>query len=233
MRPVVSPFLWILVFQAATTGGCNEVKVSDTEPLTLIVKSADEPLAEGVLLEGAELCQTDNRANCARTNETGEVTIELPIGETSFTMEADGHVSYVVPVVMPHLKDYDIVMLTDDYMKAMLTNLMIDYPMVGTGGIFAIRYPRAADATFELDSAPEAVPFYVDEDGWWSLDLIKTTGDGRGGFVEVPPGARHTIRAGGTAQDCSAWWGWPGEDENSYRVPVQANHLTYFVLLCF
>ncbi|MBW2510076.1 MAG: hypothetical protein JRE81_15710 [Deltaproteobacteria bacterium] len=205
----------------------------DTAPLRLIVKSIDEPLAEGGLLEGAEICQTDNTANCERTDETGEVIIELPIGETSFTMEANGHVPYLVPVMMPHLHDFDLVMRTDGYLEAEFAHLMSDYPMVGTGAIVVSRYQYAAGATFELESTEALGPFYAGEDGWWSFDLTATIGNGRAGFVEVPPGDRHTIRAGGTAEDCSAWWGWPGEDENSFHVPVLANHLTYFVLLCF
>lgn len=234
MRRMVSAFLWVLGFQIAATSGCNEVTFSNTAPLTLSVRSLDEPGGDVVLLEGAQLCQTKT-AKCDDTNETGVATIELPIGEeTSFTLEAKDHVSYLVPVIVSHGGQRDTFdMRTRNYAEADFGRLMTNYPMVGTGAILALRFGNedGARATFELEGAA-GVPFYADEDGWWSLDLTETTKSGRGGFVEVPPGDRHTIRAGGTAQDCSAWWGWPGEDENSYRFPVRENYLTLVSLLC-
>ena len=230
MRRVVSRFLWVLALQAVATGGCNEVTVSDTAPLKLDILSLDEPSGDPVPLKGARLCQTDT-TNCDTTNETGAATIQLPINEeTSFTLVAENHVSNLVAVVMP-VAENDLLMRTNNYMEAQFGRLMIDDPMVDTGAILATRYVYAEGATFESESA-EAVPFYAAEDGWWSLDLTETTNSGRGGFVEVPPSDRHTIRSGGTALDCSAGWGWPGEDKDSYRVPVQPNYLTLLLLYC-
>lgn len=232
MTRVVARFLWVLAFEATAIGGCNEVTSSNTAPLTLYVFSVNEFMGELVPLEGAHLCQT-NTDNCDPSDETGEATIELPIDEdTSFTVVADGHVSALVPVIMPTPFDKEeLTLRTNDLMEGRLGRLMVDYPMVDTGAILATRYPYSERATFELESAT-AVRFYEDEEGWWSLELTATTHVGRGGFVEVPLGDRHTIVAGGTARGCSALWGWPGEEENSYSLPVHAGYLTYLTLLC-
>ncbi len=135
MKRTVMAFLWALALATAATDACNEVTFSNTAPLRLDVKSLHEPKAEPVPLEGAQLCQT-NTVNCDLADETGEATIELPIGEeTSFTVVAEGHVPYLVPVVLfgPHGQEDDFIMRTLAYVEADFGRIETDYPMVGTG----------------------------------------------------------------------------------------------------
>jgi hypothetical protein len=232
MRYVVSQLVCIFALQALPIVGCTEVTDPTTAPLILNVLSMNEPLVWGGPIEGAQLCQTET-ANCDRTSPTGRARIELPIGEeTSFTLVADGHQSSLVPVVMPAsgMQD-DFPVRTDKYMEAQLERVMADYPMTDTGAVRVYVFPTFAGATFELEE-PVGTAFYADDQGWWNLDRTETTNVGLGGFVDVPPGDEYEIRVGGTAKDCTAWWGWPGDDGNSVTFPIRENYLTYVSLLC-
>jgi hypothetical protein len=215
--------------------GCNEVTAATTGPLILSITSVDEPLGERVPLEGALLCETDT-SNCARSRADGQARIELPIGEeTSITLEKDGYPSYLVPVLISERFDNPFEMYSDQHMVVQFDRVMSDYPMRGTGTILIVLVPNSEGATFELVNAT-GERFYTDEGGLWSLDLTETR-EGRyrqdsGGFVNVTPGDEYWVRFGGSAQNCTTSWGWPGDDQNRFRVPVREGYVSNLRVVC-
>ena len=217
--------------------GCSEVGPATMAPLILNITSLDEPLGEQVALAGALLCESDT-TNCKLSRANGQVTIQLPIGEeTSITLVADEHAKYLVPVLVPTAAGWDnpFEMYSDEHMVAQFKRLMSPYPMVGTAAIVILVFPSREGASFELVNAT-GKPFYTDEQGLWSTELNETTeGHGRsvvGGFVDVPPGGEYWVQFGGTAQSCSTSWGWPGDDQNRFKVPVRAGYVSRLSVIC-
>jgi len=188
------------------------------------VKGFDVEWAQ-VALEGAKLCETDT-TNCELSGANGEVTIELPIGETSYTLEKEGYGSYVAAVVMPaEGRSHVFGMRSEEHLVAQYNRVGSQYPMVGMGRILLELTPPFAGATFELINAT-GKPYYYDEEGNWSPDLTETTSWGWGGFVEVSPGV-FQVKLGGTAERCAPGVvGWPGDVEDSIRFPVRAGYTT-------
>jgi hypothetical protein len=217
--------------------GCTEVTAPTTAPLILSVTSVDAPLGEQVPLGGAQLCETDT-VNCAPSRADGRVSIELPIGEeTTITLEKDLYASYLVPVVIPSDQGVDnpFEMYTDEHMVLQFDRVMSDYPMRGAGTILIVLFPNFEGATFELVNAT-GKPFYTDVEELWSTELTATRkGRSRqdsGGFVDVTPGDEYWVRFGGTAESCSTSWGWPGDAQNRFPVPVRAGYVSNLRVVC-
>ena len=227
----------LAIFALLVFPGCTEVTAPTTAPLTLFVTSVDVPLGEQVALGGAQLCQTDT-ANCAPSRPDGQASIKLPIGEeTSVTLEKDEHASYLVPVLIPSAEGVNnpFEMFTDEHMVVQFDRVMSDYPMRGTGAILIVLSPSFEGATFRLVNATSE-PFYTDEEGLWSTTLTETR-KGRlrqvnGGFVNVTPGDEYWVQFGGEAKNCSTSWGWPGDDQNRFKVPVREGYMSNLRVVC-
>jgi len=182
-------------------------------------------------LQGVNLCETDNTTNCALSNDDGQVTIDLPIGETSYTLEKEGWGSHLVGRVMPPdgLPSEVFTMGSDQHYKQQHDRLDSPWPMRGTGAV--LLSVAWAGATFELFDAT-GTAYYVHEYGEWRPwpDLTATTSRGGGGFVGVGPGD-FQINLGGTAVGCVPAIGWPGV-ENSIRFPVREGYITVATVTC-
>jgi hypothetical protein len=224
--------MWVFALWVFPIVGCTEVTGPTTAPFTLIVRSFD-PQGTPILLQGAELCETDNTSNCETTDAVGRAVIQLPFDqEVSFTVTKEGYASDLIAVVIP----------PDGWSNQLLTLHLVQwaedqharvespYPMEGTGTI-SMELPEGfAGATFELIEA-KGKAFYWDEQSNWSLDLTETTSAGKGGFSEVTPGVFH-VEFGGTAESCESLWGWPGDLEKSIRYPVREGYMTIAAASC-
>jgi len=229
--PWLVRFLWAFALLVSPIAGCNEVTAPTTAPLTLTVTGrlvADEPVGP---VEGLQVCETDT-SNCMTTDEDGEATINLPIGETSYTLRKKGHPSYLVGEVLPaNGAEHGFGMGLEQGFVDQHENMMSPYPMTGTGTVELGLVNPFAGATFELMGATGRA-YYAHEQGGWrpEPDLTATTNRGKGGFVEVPPGDDFRVNLGGTAHNCVPDLGWPGE--NSVRFPVRENHITWVGVSC-
>jgi hypothetical protein len=156
-------------------------------------------------------------------------TIEVPADqEIAYTVTKEGYMSFLVARVIP-VNGYQGVIngRTDRLATDLYDRVMSPYPMRGTGSILVI--VSFEGATFDLVSAT-GKPFYIDEEGRWSLGFAATTSYGQGGFVEVSPG-EHQVEFGGTARSCVPSGAWP-DVENSIRIPVREGYLTIASVRC-
>ena len=207
-------------------GGTNGEPV----PLTVFMTSFEPPLPLGVV-EGMRICELDT-ANCAVTDEGGWATLEVSAGqEIALTMEKEGFVptfyTYVVPA------DGGMMLLgnaTDARFEEMFGLVMSPYPMEGTGSVWVEGLPEGAVLSL-LGATGKA--FYAEDDvKWsWSLDLTAATANGGGGFVEVPAG-EYQVEVTGTSENCFPVRGWPGDSENTVRMPVREGYLSEALMPC-
>jgi hypothetical protein len=194
--------------------------------------SAVDPGDTSVPVVGVNVCQLDT-TNCAETGEDGRAALMLPVGETGFTADKEGHVSSLQLVDVPSGGFlFQVGMFPDEFASRVYEEMMSPYPMEGTGSILVHAAPRRAGVTFDLVGGTGKL-FYVNEDGSsWRTDLTATTSFGYGGFVEVPPGD-YEVTFGGTAEGCTTPLNsWPGDTENSVRVRVEEGHITWAAMLC-
>jgi hypothetical protein len=221
---------WVFVLLLVPVPGCTEV-IEPTAPLRLRVSAFSAPDDPGVLLEGVRLCQTDT-ANCALSDATGWVEIELPIDkETSFTLAKEGYASFLFGEFLgENGAQHQFRMNTDRFHADLHDRVMSPYPMRFTGTVVLEINPPFAEATFDLADATGNA-FYYDEEGWWSNDLTATTVWGWGGFTEVSRG-EHQVDLGGTARHCVSSLGWPGDVANSVRFPVREGYTSWVSLIC-
>jgi len=222
--------MWVFALWVFPIVGCHEVSTPTTAPLSLSATGWDAEAESEVRLEGVELCEIDT-TNCMLSNANGEVTIELPIGEAGYTLEREGYADYVVANVMPQNgREYPFYLEQDQWMVAQHQLVMAQYPMSGTGTIEIGIFPNSAGVTLTLIDAT-GKPYYVDEEGNWSLDLTSTTSFGWGGFVSVPPG-EFQVKVGGTAQRCVSDWGWPREADNTFAFPGREGRVAVVIIDC-
>jgi len=227
--------LWVFALLLSHVAGCNEVTTPSAPVSITIWKGAGAGEDYQLPLEGVELCELGT-TNCVVTDANGEATLELPVDqETGVTRTKEGYASYLLADVIPaDGEQYVYPMATDHRIAAEHERLMAPYPMRGTGTILVGLRPDLAGATFELIGATSTA-FYVDDDPegevLWSQDLTATTLWSSGGFVEVTPGD-YQVKLGGTAQRCTPYRAWPGDDENSIRIPVQEGYITHAVVNC-
>jgi len=225
---------WSIFLLAPLVAGCGEVTDPPrTATLRLAIVEGGFGEGAGEPLEGVNVCETDT-TNCALTNEFGHARLELPIGrEISYTLEKDGHASYLVPdVFTPAGSQYLRALPPDEFMVEQHAAIPSPYPMRGTGTILiSTDLPILEGATFELIDAT-GNRFYVEEElGRWSPLLDETTSNGRGGFTEVTPGV-YQIRFGGAAQSCELRLSWFGEERDIMKVPVREGFVTRAAITC-
>jgi hypothetical protein len=194
-------------------------------------------------LEGVEICETDTN-NCVLTDAEGAATLQVPADqETSFTVAKEGFAKYLLPAVMPaQTTPILFSMATEQRIEDMHALVMSPYPMEGTGDIAIVMEAGSAfaGATFDLGDATGKV-FYYDAQGNWHAEFTATTtygGGPWGGFTEVSPGevspGEVQVEFGGTAMGCVGLSvsGWPGDVENSVRMPIRAGYQSQVQVSC-
>ena len=174
-------------------------------------------------------------SNCAPSDATGQVSLELPVGqEISYTIEKDRYASFLTPDILgPSGSTYRRGVPTDDAMADQHERVGSRYPMRSTGTILIdTTRPPLPGVTFELVGATGKA-FYVDEEGLWDPNLTETSRRGLGGFVEVEPG-EHRVQVGGTAIDCDLRLAWPDDDVKGLRLrlPVREGFVTSASIQC-
>jgi hypothetical protein len=218
---------------SAGTGGTGGSGGADTTEVSLIVTGWNPEQGATVPLEGVEICRTGT-TTCVMTDAAGRATTEVPVGqEISATFEKEGYASYLLPGVFSEDPDvFSFGMATEDRIDEQHQLVMSPYPMEGTGDLAIILDPAFAGATFDLGDAAGKV-FYHDEQGNWDADLTATLSWGWGGFTEVSPGEVQ-VEFGGTAEGCvpTIAIGWPGDVENSVRVPIQVGYVSEISVAC-
>ena len=222
--------LCVFVFVFCSTVGCSDTAPSSA-PVMMTVFAWDAQGEFREPLEGAQLCQT-NVINCAVTNASGKAAIELPVAqEISYTLEKEGYASYLfADVLSPGGSQFQFGMLPNQLLASQHGRLMSPYPTGDKGTIALELRPPFAGVTFDLVGAAGKA-YYVDEERNWSSDLAATTSQGRGGFVEVSPGT-FQVELGGTAQDCVPRLAWPGDVEDSIRIPVREGYRSFATVRC-
>ena len=208
------------------TGGVNIAAVS-------VAITGYDPAQGGFLgpLEGVEICvvETDD---CVLTDADGSATSEVPVGqELSVTLEKEGFMPYLIPFVVPEAPPpFTLGMGSLERFEFLYGLVMSPYPPEGTGSIVIVVEPPLAGRTFDLGDATSKA-FYYDEQGNWDADLTETTSWGWGGFTEVGPGEVQ-VEFGGTAEGCVGTTGWPGNVENSIRMPIRAGYNNQISVSC-
>ena len=218
---------------AGGEGGMGGV---ETVSVSFVIRSFDPAGGGTVPLEDAEICETDTD-NCVMTDADGAATLQAPVNrETSVTIAKEGYQAEILAAVLSEEPPvYTNGLGTVERLEFLHGLVGSPYPMEGTGLIIASWAGLGAfpGATLDLDDAT-AIGFYYDEDGNWDADLTETTGYAlapKGGFTEVSPGVVQ-VEFGGTAEDCVPATGWPGDVDNSVRMPVRAGYASEFLLSC-
>jgi len=216
---------------AAGMGGQGGEAGTNGEPVSLLVyiSSFEPPLpADGV--EGLSICELETD-NCVVTDAGGYATLEGSAGEIALSMEGAGMGPYIYTYILraggPPLA---LGNATESRFEEMFGLVMSPYPMEGTGAIWVSGLPEGTRLTL-LNGTDK--PFYAEGDvkQSWNPDLSAATSREGGGFVEVAPGD-YQIAVSGTSKNCLPARGWPGDSENTVRMPVREGYLSSARLKC-
>lgn len=223
---------------AGTGGGAGNGGVQYR--LRLTVSEPDGSIAN---VQDVEVCEADTE-NCAMSDEVGVARIVVPADqEILFTIEKEGYGKWLTADVSDETREQGVVMRrmhTNAQLEAAAGQLGIEYPW--TGGIVGlVRYPTVVQGGVTFTPVGSTVDQVGDEfyyDGTleeYSVDLQATSAFdgvgyllplGDGGFTEITPGEQQ-FEYGGTAGDCVVSWAWPGDTENTIRLPVREGYRTY------
>jgi hypothetical protein len=157
--------------------------------------------------------------------------------EISITLEKEGYQSYLVAGVVPAAEPpvLTLSLATVERIETLHGLVMSPYPMEGTGDLIVVSAVPSPFPGITLDlGEATGKGFYYDEGGMWDADLTATTSYGFGpwgGFTEVSPGEVQ-VELGGTADGCVPVTGWPGDVDNSVRMPIRAGYLTHTIVSC-
>jgi len=227
---LVSRLVWVFAFVALAIGGCNDVYTP--APLNLTIAGTDGSSDPWIHwpLEGVQVCEGVTEENCEMSDASGQVTIDLPVGQIFYTLKKEGYDSVLIAQVHPEggrTMLGGVSMWKNELRAAFYEFYESAYPRRGTGEIhmWVKPYPFPG-ATFDLVDATGKQ--YYDAEN--PLDAAATAHWGAGGFLEVTPGT-FQVKYGGTAENCALDWGWPS-GENSLRVPVLEDHVSVVILLC-
>ena len=217
-------------------GAGGEGDVATVPHFLTTMESPPEGVKEGIgpPLAGVEACETDT-SNCVTTDADGKAQLMLPANqEVSYIVSKDGYMSWMaaeVPDEISAVIQPLYLMYLDEDVEAFAEINMIPYPLTGGALLLHMNPLRTAGVTFALVDDGDALAYYVDEDDNFRFDLIATTVNGLGGFFEVAPGERQ-VEFGGTATNCTAALGWPGDAPNRVRFPVRVGHITLASMNC-
>jgi len=183
-------------------------------------------------LEGVNVCE-DRTENCVLTDDSGSATIMLPADRAiGYTMTKAGYISYLVWDVtdetFPSLSS-NWPMFTEAQIEGLAAQAEIEYPLQGSFLVFGA-VPFRAGVTFEL-VGETAKSYYNDDDGVPQLALTETTSDGRGGFVDIPPG-EHEVEFGGAVANCTPSIAPDSNTPNRVTVTIREGYHTYASMNC-
>jgi hypothetical protein len=211
MMGLLATLSW--VFVVYSIGGCAQVTEPGGVPVDITITAWP---GAAVPLEGVELCETAT-VNCSYTDADGKARLWLPAGETSFTKEKEGFVSYLVPLFVPaNGLAHESRMGTDAFVETLYEDVMSPYPIEDEGRISTGVSPAFAGVTLAL----------FDADG--------PIADPKAYYVVGGPPPTWSVQFGGTAINCIAVpTGWPGLFlQNSIRLPVRAGFITQAIATC-
>lgn len=222
---VLSALLGVsLGMPSAGCGGSGESRTPVAVRVTEYVNLAD---LEGPMPD-AEVCETDTE-NCLITDEEGRVSIELPSDtEVSYTITKEGYGSYLVSDVNTGRLDHRFIMYSDEELARLAPLMGTTYPWTDTG-IMILRVYSEPGVMFDLVGQSNQ-PFYFIDGDTPSTALDATTADGRGGFTDLAEGQYQVEFI--DSQDCKAFTAWPGDTDNSVKVPVKAGYISYSSMAC-
>jgi len=224
--------------------GTGGVGGGGTEKRLFVVQEYSPDYGYVRRIENVKICAMDTD-DCVLTNHEGRAVVEIPIDrEFGFTWEKEGYGPILVADFEPEeLYLVQNIALTREERVAHVHELVRSpYPMEGTGSIVVIPLDSqlvttqtpcrgVTGRTFELADAV-GKPYFYDEQGNWSASLKATSCWGWGGFTEVPPGEVQVEIVGAAGEHCVPLYGWPGEVENSVRMPVRAGFWTQVYIDC-
>jgi hypothetical protein len=197
--------------------------------LRLFMSSFEPPLEAGPV-EGLRICELETD-NCVLTDAGGYATLEGSAGETALSMDGAGLGAYIY---MHILRDDEVPLAlgnaTEARFEEMFGLVMSPYPMEGAGAIWVSGLPEGAMLTLVNGTGK---PFYAEHDvkQSWNPNLSEATPRGGGGFVEVAPGD-YQVAITGTSKTCVPARGWPGDSENTARMPVREGYLSSTRMKC-
>ena len=191
-----------------------------------------------VPLEGAEVCVRDTD-NCETSDSSGFVTLTLPANsEITLTVVKEGY----TPTLSPQLTTNEDVdeyrtALIDEQTSSLLAGVLgTPYPLTaGVVAISALTEPLRAEDNgipgIRYSTAGYA-PYYLDEMSFPTFELDATTApDGVGGFVEMEAGV-YEVTLGGDAVNCDIASAWPGNSDDTIRVPAEVGFFTQAFIAC-
>ena len=188
----------------------------------------------GPVLQGVGVCETD-MDNCVTSGADGKAQLMLPANqEVSYIVSTDGRIPWMaaeVPDETTISLQPGYAMWLDEDVEAFAEANTIPYPLTGGAVLLHMNPTRTEGVTFTLVDDAGALAYYADEDGFFRFDLTETTVNGFGGFFEIAPGDRQ-IEFGGSATNCTATLGWPGDAPNRVKVPVRVGHVTLASMDC-
>lgn len=216
----------LLVLPGTGCGGSSEVprapvSVRVTEFVDL--SNLQQPLP------GAEVCETDTD-NCTMTDEEGMATIDLLAdAEVSYTIAKEGFASYLLSDVNTGQLEHWTWMFPEEEVTRLAALIGTTFP--GTGdGLIIIRAFTDPGVMFDLVGESNE-PFYFLDGGTPSRDIDATTEDKRGGFTDVAPGD-YQIDVIGAPGPCQPFVVWPGDEDDRFKVPVKADHISWVSVTC-
>lgn len=209
-------------------GGCGGSGES-TEPVNVRVTEYVSLADLERPMPGAEVCETDTD-NCVMTDEEGLASIALPSDvEVSYTITKEGFASYLLSDVNTGQLKHWTWMFPEEEVTRQAALVGTTFP--GTGdGLIVIRAFTDPGVMFDLVGEPNE-PFYLVDGDTPSREIDATTEDRRGGFTDVAPG-EYQIDVIGAPGPCKPFVVWPGDQDDRYKVPVKADHISWVSVSC-
>ena len=207
--------------------GCGDSS-APTAPVTVRVTEYINLANLETPMPDAEVCETDT-TNCTMTDAEGIATINLPDeSEVSYTITKEGYGSYLFSDVNDGRLNTRVIMYSDEELARLAPLMGTTYPWTDTG-IMILRVYSEPGVMFDVVGQSNQ-PFYFIDGDTPSTELDATTADGRGGFTDLAEGQYQVEFI--DSQVCGAFTAWPGDMDNSVKVPVKAGYISYASMSC-
>ena len=210
------------------SAGCGDSE-APTAPVTVRVTEFVDLSDLQRPMPGAEVCEADTD-NCTMTDEEGIATINLPAdAEVSYTITKEGFASYLLSDVNNGNLEHWTWMFPEEEVTRLAGLIGTTFP--GTGdGLIIIRAFTDPGVMFDLVGESNE-PFYFLDGGTPSREIDATTEDKRGGFTDVAPG-EYEFDVIGAPGPCQPFVVWPGDQDDRFKVPVKAGHISWVSVTC-
>lgn len=220
----------VVAWLALPIVGCTQVT---DEPPSVLLRLTVFTGFRSTRVEGVEVCD-GGMTKCSMTNAEGQATLELPPDdEITWTLTKKDFGSTLLADVTDATlaSSTSVDLATDAWNERIYERLGLPYPLMGTGSVVIFVDPPLEGVTFELVEGTGRGPFYSDAQREPTPGFNATTSSGTGAFGEIPPGDVE-VKIGGTADNCRVGWGWPGDGNNTVRMPVMEGFTTYASVNC-